>query len=734
MSIRFTTAYILLLLCITSCRVSPGGDQSGHDRMIAVLDSINTNAQQNPLEYFYANEYRLTYLDSLVAANPGDARLQYNYALELQNSMKLEQSVPILEQLKSRMITASSRQMIYDALSVSYLRLAEVNNCIENYTPVNCILPFDKEAIHANKAFVQSSIENLELLLDNFRGNYAHLWMYNIAHIANGSYPAEVRKEFLIPELQNGEDLPDGLQPPLFTDKGRNGGIGDNRISGSVCVEDFNGDGHLDIFTTSYGFGDRVMLYLSDGTGEYTDETEAANLGDMPGGLNIECADINNSGYTDVLVLRGAWLGENGKHPNSLLRNNGDGTFTDITIDSGLFEAFPTQVAAFADLNHDGYLDLFIGNESSSSWQNVFSGGGSASGTYPSAIFMNNGDDSFTSHQSLPGFELNDFVKGAAWGDINNDHLPDLYVSVMGGENKLFVHRGIDENNLPRFEEIGTQAGVSSPQFSFPTWFFDYDNDGLDDIFVATYDVRAISNVAHEVAREKLGLSTQTEYSRLYKNIGNESFRDVSKEAGLQTVMFGMGANFADLNNNGYPDIYIGTGAPDLKAIIPNRLFLNDQGKSFHESTARSGVGHLQKGHGVSMADFDGNGLIDIYMVLGGAVEGDYYHNALFKNQTTPTDWLIIELEGVSANDQGIGAKVVAVLQKDGEEVHHRLHRTVSTGGSFGSNNSRVHFGLGGSPNTTVREIRITWPGQESVQVVKNPETNQLLKIRQHSD
>lgn len=166
------------------------------------------------------------------------------------------------------------------------------------------------------------------------------------------------------------------------------------------------------------------MLYLSDGTGEYTDETEAAYLDDMPGGLNIECADINNSGYTDVLVLRGAWLGENGKHPNSLLiRNNGDGTFTDITVDSGLFEAFPTQVAAFADLNHDGYLDLFIGNESSSSWQNVFSGGGSASGTYPSAIFMNNGDDSFTSYQSLPGFELNDFLKGAAWGDYYHNAL-----------------------------------------------------------------------------------------------------------------------------------------------------------------------------------------------------------------------------------------------------------------------------------------------------------------------
>lgn len=710
-----------------ACSQQHGSEQAGHDLMIAKLDSINQVAKDNPLQYFYANEYRLTFLDSLVAANPNDPRLQYHYGLELQNSLKLDQSIPVLEELKGMMMNQNSKRMVYEALAMSYLRLAEVNNCIENYTPSNCILPFDEDAIHTNKSYVQSSIEHLEVLLEDFPDNYAYYWMYNIAHIANGSYPDEVGRQFLIPNLQESEELPDDLSPPVFTDRGMMSGVGDNRISGSSCVDDFNGNGHLDIFATSYGFGDEVILYHSDGNGAFTDQTQSAKLGGVMGGLNIECADINNSGHTDILILRGAWLGEHGGHPNSLLRNNGDGTFTDITISSGLYERSPTQVAAFADLNHNGYLDIFIGNESASGWQNIFSGGSGQSDPYPSAIFINNGDETFTRHITLNGFELDAFVKGATWGDVSGDGFPDLYVSVMGAENKLFIHQGLDDDGAPIFQESAGAAGVSEPVFSFPTWFFDYNNNGLDDLFVVSYDVRTINNVADNVTREKLGIDTQIEYPRLFRNNGDGTFKDVTEEAGLQTVVFGMGANFADLNNNGYPDIYIGTGAPDLNAIIPNRLFLNKNGDKFYESTAKSGVGHLQKGHGVSMADFNNNGLMDIYTVLGGAVEGDFYHNALFENRSEETNWIVLELEGSSANRQAIGARVKAIIS-DGDKTKS-LYRTVSTGGSFGANNRRVHFGLGAFSH--VQEIQISWPGTSELQILSKPDINQLLYIQQ---
>jgi hypothetical protein len=704
-------------------------ERENHNRMIAKLDSINQDARENPLRYFYANEYRLAFLDSLVEANPGHPQLNYYYALEHQNSLEIEKSIPILQELAQTLTDSVSQHMTNEALAVSYLRLAEVNNCFENYTPSNCILPFDENAVHQNRDYIQSSINHLDFLLEYFPDNLSYHWMYNLAHIANGTYPGEIDPDVLIPGLQDYEELPADLNAPRFRDTGMMKGVGDNRISGSACTEDFTGNGHLDIFATSYGFGDEVIFYVSDGQGDFTDQTSAAGLDNIMGGLNIECADVNNSGFADILILRGAWLAQHGKHPNSLLRNNGDGTFTDITISSGLYETFPTQVAAFADINHDGYLDIFIGNESYSEWQGFFVDSEEEPEPYPSAFFINNGDETFTRFETLNGFELDEFVKGASWGDINDNGWPDLYVSVMGGTNKLFAHRGLGADGLPQFDEISRLARVEQPLFSFPAWFFDYNNNGLDDLFVVTYDVRAMSSVADEVARERRGEQTHSEFPRLYQNMGNETFRDITEESGLYRVMFGMGVNFGDLNNNGYPDIYIGTGAPALSAIIPNRLFLNHEGTRFYESTAVSGVGHLQKGHGVSMADFTGNGLLDIYMVFGGAVEGDFYHNALFENRSNPGNWLIAELEGVTSNRQAIGAKIEAIVRdKNGTRS---LYRSVNTGGSFGANNSRVHFGLGDGELVSVESLIIHWPGSGDPQTVENPAINTVHHIRQ---
>ncbi len=721
--------FFFLILIAACTQSSDFTERQNHEKMIAVLDSIHQDAKTDPLKYFYANEFRLTFLDSLIEANPGIPQLEYRYAIEFQNSRQLEESIPILENLLEVMQDSVSQQMAGEALAISYLRLAEVNNCIENYTPANCILPFDEEAIHQNKVYVESAIKYLEVLLENYPDNYNYYWMYNISHIANGSYPDEVKEPFLIPGLQSVEELPDDLDVPFFRDVGMMSRVGDNRISGSACVEDFTGNGHLDIFATSYGFGDEVIFYVSDGNGDFSDQTSEAGLDGMWGGLNIECADLTNSGHVDILILRGAWLAQHGEHPNSLLRNNGDGTFTDITLSSGLYETLPTQVAAFADINHNGYLDIFIGNESSSNWQGVFVESDETSEPFPSAIYLNNGDETFTRHETLNGFELDEFVKGASWGDINNNGFPDLYVSVLGGENKLFAHRGLDENSLPVFEEISRSAGVGNPFFSFPALFFDFNNNGFDDILVITYDVRAINNVADEVAREKLGLQTSTEYSRLFINQGDETFLDISEEAGLNTVMFGMGANFGDLNNNGFYDIYIGTGAPDLSSIIPNRLFMNYNGEEFIEATAYSGTGHLQKGHGVSFADFNDNGRLDIYAVLGGAVEGDYYHNALFRNQSGFGNWLILQLEGTTSNRQAVGARIEVVID-DGNN-QRSVHRTLNTGGSFGANNSRVHVGLGDAD--AVKEVIIKWPGTDQTQVVSNPAINQVHKIRQEN-
>src|SRR5260221_8566643 len=129
-----------------------------------------------------------------------------------------------------------------------------------------------------------------------------------------------------------------------------------------------------------------------------------------------------------------------------------------------------------------------------------------------------------------------------------------------------------------------------------------------------------------------MGLPYSSERPRLYHNNHDGTFSDVAKAAGLDHLLHAMGCNYGDLDNDGYLDFYLGTGDPSLGTLIPNRMFRNAQGRFFQDVTTSGGFGHLQKGHGVSFADFDNDGDQDIYTVIGGAYSGDHYRNVFFEN------------------------------------------------------------------------------------------------------
>src|SRR5205823_12247590 len=141
-------------------------------------------------------------------------------------------------------------------------------------------------------------------------------------------------------------------------------GLDLNQLSGGTTIEDFDNDGYLDIMVSSVGAGDQLRLFHNNGDGTFTDRTKEAGLIGETGGLNILQTDYNNDGFPDVLILRGAWFGSHGHWPLSLLRNNGDGTFTDVTEQAGLLRFHPTQTAVWFDYNGDGWLVLFVGYES----------------------------------------------------------------------------------------------------------------------------------------------------------------------------------------------------------------------------------------------------------------------------------------------------------------------------------------------------------------------------------
>ncbi len=683
----------------------------GTDRMVHILDDLNRQAFERPQDYFKLNSLRAELLDSQLAEteNP-DQRLQLRLMLaeELINAGKTERAIAEIERVGQEarlgLHTVSERNArLIDLLALAYLRLGEEQNCIENPTAASCIMPIRQDGVHQLREGSERAADLYFQLYRRFPQNLVARWLLNIAHMTLGEYPDGVEARFLIPGLE-----PEGNSPlDPFDEVAMNVGTDHNAISGGVSVEDFTGNGLLDILVTSYGLDHQMRFFVNDGEGGFIDRTEEAGLKGLVGGLNVVHADYNNSGHLDVLILRGAWLAEQGAFPNSLLRNNGDGTFTDVTHEAGLLSYHPTQTATWGDFTGNGYVDLFIGNESGIA-VDVFSGAPKDSiRARPSELYANNGDGTFTEVAEQVGVDVDAFVKGATWCDVNNSGRPDLFVSVMGGPNKLFVNEGGTSLDDWQFEERAELAGVSEPTHGFTTWCWDMDNSGYEDLFVTGYDARMFAHTAQDVAAEYMNGPVQGEKPRFFRNNQDGTFSNVSSRVNLDKIMYTMGANFGDLTGNGYLDFYVGTGAPDLKSLIPNRMFFNRDGQFFNEVTFDMGVGHLQKGHGVAFADFTGTGALDIYAVVGGAVEGDVSRNVLFEHPGHENNWVILHLEGQRSNRAALGARLqLEVTDENGRS--RTIHRTVSTGGSFGASPVQQYVGLGSTEQ--VDRLTVTWP------------------------
>jgi hypothetical protein len=303
-------------------------------------------------------------------------------------------------------------------------------------------------------------------------------------------------------------------------------------------VEDFDNDGWLDIITSSWGADDQIVFWKNTGEGSFINASDQLGLEGITGGLNLIHADVNNDGLADIFVMRGAWLFGEGKIPNSLLLNLGNGQFSDVTQEAGLLTYAPTQNAVFADFNLDGWIDLFVGNEST------------AEKVYQNELYLNRGNGTFVNVIGAIPFSTIAFLKGCAAGDINNDGWPDLYLSNYKGPNMLLLNKGVDNQSVPQFENITQAAGVEEPEISFPVWFWDFDNDGWEDIFVSSYGDGSLA-VARDFVRNAKGQSLGG-HPRVYRNTGAGAFRDVSVQMGMTQNIFTIGCNYGDLDADGY--------------------------------------------------------------------------------------------------------------------------------------------------------------------------------------
>ena len=578
------------------------------------------------------------------------------------------------------------------------LRRGEVENCVDCLGPSACIFPIDAEAVHRNPGGSRAAAGYFTEYLRRRPDDLGVRWLLNVAAMTLGEYPSGVPDEFPVPLAPFRSTATVGRFRNVAPLVGL-GARGPNMAGGSV-FDDFDGDDLPDVLTTTNDWEAGGSLFLNRGDGTFRDVSEASGLAAQSLSNNAAHADYDNDGRPDVVLLRGGW-----EHPYrlTLLHNLGGAKFEDVTLAAGLGEPIASQSATWADYDNDGLLDLFVCGEYSDVYDDVAAGvdpkrRGAVAANH-CRLYHNDGGGRFTDVAASAGVRNVRWAKGSAWGDYDDDGRVDLFVSNFAGGNRLYHNDGGG-----RFTDVADRLGVTGPAGAFSCWFWDFDNDGRLDLFV-----NAQSATMQEVVGDFLGRATPgAARPRLYRNLGPEGFRDVTAAAGLDRVLVVMGSNFADVDNDGFLDVYLGTGRSPYSYLIPNVMLKNVGGRRFEDVTESSGTGHLQKGHGVSFADWDRDGDLDLFVESGGATPGDKAHNLLFQNPGRGRHWLKLKLAGTRTNRSAIGAKVRVDLPAAPGGEARSIHRTVGGNSSFGGNSLVVSVGLGDCGSAA--SVTVDWP------------------------
>lgn len=614
----------------------------------------------------------------------------------------------VLVDLESRIRgTHHAKEWLYTVIfyqGATAFRLGENENCILCRGESSCIFPIAPAAIHTNPAGSRQAIKHFADYLERFPEDLEVKWLLNLAHMTLGEHPDKVDPRYRLPlEVCAKSEFDIGK----FRDVGHLVGVNRLNQSGGAIMDDFDNDGLLDFVVTSWAPSEPMAFYRNLGTGKVAQETGKMGLEQQLGGLYCVQTDYNNDGYLDIFIPRGSWLPSKLAQLPSLLRNDQGQSFTDVSRETGLNTATNSTSATWADYDNDGDVDLFLCCQ-----------------RQPCLLYRNDGAGHFEEVLAQTGLSADlTGCLGAAWIDVDNDRYPELFVNIstgVAGNSGTGAARIFRNNGNGTFADATRELGIDGPMSGFSCWAFDYDNDGWLDIFATT-----TSHTLGEVVQGLLNQPCQQkQHAKLFRNLQGKRFQDVTDAAGLNKVYSPMGSNFGDLDNDGYLDFYLGTGDPALTTLVPNRLFKNVAGQRFAEITGSSRTGHLQKGHGVACGDWDRNGTADLFIELGGAIQGDRYHNVLFQNPGQGNNWLSVKLVGVKTNRAAIGARIKVVTA---EEKPLTIHRHVSSGSSFGANPLEQHIGLGQAQR--IARLEIDWPTSGETQVFENIPVNQGLVI-----
>ncbi|MCH7825298.1 MAG: CRTAC1 family protein, partial [Acidobacteria bacterium] len=661
--------------------------------MLALLDQIR---RQQPHGFDFAGDVER--LRDAVGALPDDAPLSTRVtalgalaAAEL--ATDVTSAIKTLEltlDLTTRMPERDRRTYAVPAaylLGVAHIRDAQTRNCVELRLAGGCVVPIREQSIYPlqepSRAAVRYFRQVLDATPDDAPFHIASTWLMNLAYMTLGEYPDGVPTRFLIDPATFAPES----EFPYFENVAARAGLATRGYAGGTIVDDFDNDGYLDVLVSSVHSEGQLRFFRNNGDGRFNELTERAGLTGVFGGVHMVQADYDNDGDVDVFVLRGGWLGSQGRIPNSLLRNNGNLTFTDVTFDAGLGDVhYPSQSAAWVDFDNDGDVDLFVGNESTPGQRS------------PSQLFRNEGEGRFVEIAASAGVQNFRFTKGVSWGDYNDDGFADLYVSNFEDTNRLYRN-----NRDGTFTDVAPDLGVTAPISSFSTWFWDMDNDGAQDLLVTSYPLTGTPAPLVHVVGAWLGRPQAVELLKLYRNDGRGGLADVATAYGIRGPTQPMGSNYGDLDNDGYLDFYLGTGYMAYEAVMPNVMYRNVDGERFTDVTYAGGFGHLAKAHGIAFADLDNDGDQDVFTVLGGADLDDDDYDTLLENPGFGNHWITVKLIGTTSNRAAIGARIRIDIRE--EERARSIYRVISSGSSFCANPLRAEIGLGTADRIDLLEV-----------------------------
>lgn len=450
----------------------------------------------------------------------------------------------------------------------------------------------------------------------------------------------------------------------IFLDKTLTAGFPNTQKNHGISIGDYNNDGHDDVFVSRYREEARNGLYRNNGDGTFTDVSNI--LGDNS--LHTYTAlwvDIDNDGLLDL------FLGNSWDEANVLYKNNGDGTFADVTEWAGIENSVKPRSINAGDLNGDGYLDIYINNFREEN-----------------QLFINQGNGQFEDHVEISGTRNQDNAMGVVLFDYDLDEDLDMYLTFDGQPYILFQNDG-----KANFTDVSQQAGVNYDGNGMGVDIADINQDGLLDIYVTNLDENT-----------------------LLQGQGGGVYKDISTSAGIQDLGMGWGINFFDYNNDTYPDIYIVNeyGYSPYDNVLYKNLG-NDSFQIVSNNTLASRHGAF----GSACGDLNDDGRVDLL------VANSTHSIQYFQNESNTGHWVKFKLIDQIENRFAIGARVKVYLSNN-----KILTDQITAGSSYASqSSSTLHFGLG--EETAIEKISITWPdgsieeysnlvGDEYYLIVKN--------------